>query len=84
LSNGEVDWTTGQVARLHFTEAAAETIEATTQADAEPVCSICEEGASAIAPLERNSAWLLHQVQLASRGEQLVVLKWLRLKFKNA
>jgi len=69
---------------VHPNETAAETTgKARQPTDIESVCSICEEGAKMITPLERNSTWLLNQVQQAGNSEQFAVFQWLDAKFQK-
>lgn len=84
LASGEVDWTTGQIAILNSIDRIEGAVGGPSHTTGlERICSICEEGAEQFSSDKPTSIWLLSQIRRAGRDEQLAVLKWLSVKFKD-
>jgi 5-methylcytosine-specific restriction endonuclease McrA len=83
LAPGEIDSATGRRARLHVSYLIDKKLGGKDQlSNLWAACSICIEGSKDIATEKPTSLWLLAQIRRAGQDEQLVVLNWLRKKFK--
>ena len=83
LAPGEIDSTTGRRARLHVGYLIDKSLGGKdTLLNLWAACAICIQGSKNIASEKPTGRWLLSQIRRAGQEEQLVVLNWLREKFK--
>lgn len=84
LGPGEIDTTTGRIARLHVDHLIDKNRGGKDKlSNLRATCSICIQGAKGITAEKPPVIWLLSQIRRAGQEEQLAVLNWLREKFKD-
>ena len=84
LTPGEIDPDTGRLVRLHLGHIVDKSIGGKDElSNLRALCSTCNQGAKNVTSIKPPAIWLLSQIRRAGQDEQLVVLNWLREKFKG-